>query len=233
MSDTGTLYMVATPIGNLEDITLRALKVLNSVDLIASENVNHSRKLCSHYGIKKRIISYNQHNHRRKGPGIIKKLMSGLDVAYISNAGTPGISDPGARLIELAMESGIRVSPIPGASAVSASLSVSGFRSDGFIFLGFLSTKKGKRRKELEELKNEKRTIILFESPHRVEQTLRDIQDILGDRIIVMARELTKIHEEVKKAHVTEIIQYITEEKKRGEYTILIQGNKKSDKESK
>ena len=220
----GTLFVVATPIGNLEDITLRALKILNSVDLIASENTNHSRKLCSHYGIKTRIISYNQHNHKRRGPEIVSKIKTGSDVAYITNAGTPGISDPGARLIQLAMESGVRVSPIPGPSALCASISVSGFRSDEFLFVGFLSAKKGRRRKQLEELKNQKMTIILFESPHRIEKTLKDIYDILGDRTVVMARELTKLHEEIKRGNVSEIINYINNSKKRGEFTILIKG---------
>jgi 16S rRNA (cytidine1402-2'-O)-methyltransferase len=220
----GILYMVATPIGNMEDMTLRALKVLKSVDLIASENVNHSKKLCNYYGISTRIISYNQHNHRIRGPEIIKKILSGMNVAYITNAGTPGVSDPGSRLVNLAMESGIKVSPIPGASALTCAISISGFRSDGFVFSGFLPTKKGKRRRELEDFREEKRTIVIFESPHRIDNTLKDILEILGDRIIVIARELTKTHEEIKKGPISQLIKEISPDKKRGEFTILIQG---------
>ncbi|UCF55853.1 MAG: 16S rRNA (cytidine(1402)-2'-O)-methyltransferase, partial [Deltaproteobacteria bacterium] len=180
--NSGILYIVSTPIGNLEDITLRALRILKSVDLIAAESVKHSRGLCQHYGIKTRLISYNQHNQQEKGPELIRRLKSGSDIALVTNAGTPGVSDPGSLLINQAMEKNINVSPIPGPSAVIAALSVSGLQAERFLFLGFLPNRSSKRRKELKNLISEHRTMVFFEAPHRLQAMLTDLKEILGDR---------------------------------------------------
>jgi len=229
-SSSGILYVVSTPIGNLEDITLRALRTLKSVDLIAAESVKHSRGLCRHYGIKTRLIRYNQHNLKKRGPELIKKLKSGIDVALVTNAGTPGVSDPGVLLINQAMEEDIRVSPIPGPSAVTTALSVSGLRSDRFLFLGFLSNRVGKRRKELKNLVSEPRTMVFFEAPHRLEAMLGDLKEIFGDRQIVVHRELTKVYEEVKRGSVEYILEGQKADKTKGEFTLVVAGKEKDDR---
>lgn len=220
----GTLYIVSTPIGNLEDITLRALKILKSVDLIAAENVKHSKGLCRHYGIKTRLTSYHQHNRNVKGPELIKRLLSGSDVALVTNAGTPAVSDPGGMLINQVLERNINVSPIPGPSAVIAALSVSGLRVDRFLFIGFLSNKPSRRRKELRNLISEPRTMVFFESPHRIKAMLMDIKEILGDRQIVVLRELTKVYEEIKRGSVSSVLDELEEGKIRGEFTLVVAG---------
>jgi 16S rRNA (cytidine1402-2'-O)-methyltransferase len=216
--------VVSTPIGNLQDISFRALQVLKSSDLIAAEGVSHSKRLCTHYGIKTVLTSYNQHNQRVKGPEILARLEAGHDVALITNAGTPGISDPGSMLIREAHERRIRVCPVPGPSAVTAALSVSGLKVDRFVFLGFLPSKEGKRRKEIETLAEETRALVLFEAPHRIRATLRDIRDILGDRKAVLLKEMTKLHETVEGGTVTELIQGLGTEAVRGEYTLVLAG---------
>ena len=222
----GKIYIVSTPIGNLEDITLRALKVLKEVGLIAAESRERTRKLCTYYTIKTPITAYNSHNQHYKGRVLLEKVKSGLDIALVSDAGTPGLSDPGSRLVREAIDNNIRLVPIPGVSASLAALSVSGLPTDRFIFVGFLSNKKGRRRKELEGLKREMRTIIFFESPHRLIKMLTDMHEILGDRDIVLAKEMTKIFEEVKKGSVSKILSSLEDKKVRGEYTIIVQGAK-------
>jgi 16S rRNA (cytidine1402-2'-O)-methyltransferase len=226
--DSGILYVVSTPIGNREDMTLRALRILKSVDLIASEGVKHTSGLCRHFGIKTKLIRYNQHNQQEKGPQLLKKLKSGSDIALVTNAGTPGISDPGGALIRQAMEEDIKVSPIPGPSAFLAALSVSGLRTtERVLFLGFLPNRSGKRRKELENLKSEQATMVFFESPHRVQAMLRDLKDILGDREIVVSRELTKMFEEVKRGSISRILSHLTSKEIRGEFTLVVAGKDK------
>jgi 16S rRNA (cytidine1402-2'-O)-methyltransferase len=228
---SGILYVVSTPIGNLEDITLRALRILKEVDLIAAESVSHSRKLCQNHNVKTKLISYNQHNHRRKGPQLIKSLKSGIDVALVTNAGTPGISDPGALLINQAMEEGIKVSPIPGPSAVISALSVSGLRAERFLFLGFLSHRSSKRRKELKDLISEERTMVFFEAPHRLQVMLMDLNDILGDRQIVLLREMTKVFEEIKRGLARDVLKQLEPENIKGEFTLVVAGREKNVEE--
>ena len=224
---SGTLYIVSTPIGNLEDITLRGLKILKTVDLVAAENTKYTRKLCSHFDIRTRLISYNQHNRKIKGPALIEKLKAGFHIALVSSAGTPAISDPGARLIQMAMDKGIKVSPVPGPSAAIAAVCVSGLRIDRFIFLGFLSSRSNRRKKELKDLREEEKTMVIFEAPHRIESLLMDLYEIFGDRHVVVLRELTKIYEEIKKGPVSSILEGLDKDKMKGEYTIVVDGKKK------
>jgi len=227
-SHAGTLYIVSTPIGNLEDITLRAVRILKSVDLIAAENVKHSKGLCRHYGINTPLTSYHQHNRSVKGPELIRRLKNGFNIALVTNAGTPAVSDPGNRLINQALEANIKVSPVPGPSAVVTALSVSGLRAERFLFLGFLSNRPGKRRKELKNLRHESRAMVLFEAPHRVHALLTDIKEILGDRHMVLLRELTKVYEEIKRGSVSSILEELKGDKSKGEFTLVVEG---SDKE--
>jgi 16S rRNA (cytidine1402-2'-O)-methyltransferase len=222
----GTLYVVSTPIGNLEDITLRALKVLKFVDIIAAENMAHTRKLCKHYGIKTKLVSYNQHNQNVKTPELIKRLKSGSNSAIVTDAGTPGISDPGAYLINRANREGLIVSPVPGPSAVIAALSVSGMPTEKFVFLGFLPNRSGKRKRYLRELISEKRTMVFFEAPHRVKGSLTDLKEILGDRQMVLIREMTKVFEEIKRGPASVILAGLTRNRPRGEYTLVLEGSK-------
>jgi len=223
-NDKGTLYIVSTPIGNLADITLRALDTLKSVDLIAAEGVRHSMGLCRHYGIKTRLTSYNQHNRKAKGPQLIGRLKSGSDIALITNAGTPGVSDPGVSLIRQALEENVTVSPIPGPSAVTAALSVSGLPGDRFRFLGFLSNRSSRRKKELKDLVSETQTMVFFEAPHRVRAMLADLQEIFEDRQIVMVREQTKLHEEVVRGSAGSLLECLKGNKLRGEFTLVVSG---------
>ena len=223
----GTLYIVATPIGNLEDITIRALRILRSVVLISAENELHTRKLCGHYGISTRLTAYNQHNEKAKTPELISKLKSGYDVAVVTNAGTPGISDPGVYLINRAAEEGIKVSPIPGPSAVIAGLSISGLAAERFLFLGFLPSKRTKRKKVLNELISEPKTMVFYEAPHRLKYMLIDLMEILGDRQMVMLREMTKMYEETKKGLISSILEHLDKDKIRGEFTLVVVGRKK------
>ncbi len=224
----GTLYAVSTPIGNLEDITLRALKILKNVDVIAAENVTHTRGLCTHHGIKSRLTHYSQHNRYAKTPELIGRLKSGFDVALVTDAGTPGISDPGVHLINRALEENVKVSPVPGASALAAALSVSGLATDQFVFLGFLSNKQGRRKRELKKLITEPRTMVFYEAPHRIMAMLTDLKDILGDRRMVMLREMTKVFEEVKRGSVSNILNLLAPGgKTRGEFTLVVEGSEK------
>lgn len=220
----GLLYICPTPIGNLEDITLRALKVLEEVDLIAAEDTRHTLKLLNHYNIKKPLISYHEHNKKSKGELLLKKLMEGVKIALVTDAGMPGISDPGEDIIKLCIEEGIDVIALPGATASILALVISGFPTDKFVFEGFLPSKKKERIKELKRLKNEERTMILYEAPHRVEALLQDILTILGNRNISISRELTKIHEETFRGTILEAIERFRDSKPKGEFVIVLEG---------
>ncbi|HEX7401570.1 MAG TPA: 16S rRNA (cytidine(1402)-2'-O)-methyltransferase [candidate division Zixibacteria bacterium] len=224
--EPGVLYLVSTPIGNLEDITLRALKVLHDVDLLAAEDTRHTGILLKHYHLDKSIISYHDFNKDRKAPFLIEQLKANQSVAIISDAGTPGISDPGYYLVQLAIRENIRVVPVPGASAFLSALVASGLPTDRFVFEGFLSPKPGKRRKRLKELQEEKRTIIFYESPHRFIRMLDDVAEILGQRKTVIARELTKKFEEIIRGTPEEIKRSFEKRQVKGELVVLIQGRK-------
>lgn len=226
--DCGTLYVVSTPIGNLEDITLRALRILKTVHVIAAENVAHTRGLCRNYEIKTLVVAYHQHNKKIKGPELIKRLKSGFDIALVTDAGTPGISDPGSYLVSMAANEGIKITTVPGPSAVIAALSVSGFPTDKFVFLGFLSNRPGKRKNELSKLVAEPRTMIFFEAPHRVRAMLMDLREVLGDRPIVMLREMTKVFEEAKRGPVSAVLEHLKRSKIRGEFTLVVSGNQET-----
>jgi 16S rRNA (cytidine1402-2'-O)-methyltransferase len=217
-----SLYVVATPIGNMEDITLRALRVLREVDLIAAEDTRRTRKLLSHYGISTPLTSYFEHNERAKGPLIIKKLKQGKNVALVTEAGTPGISDPGYRLVRLAVSDAITVLAIPGPSALTAVLSVAGLPTDEFTFKGFVPAGAGRRKRFLFSLKGADTTFVLYEAARRLKTTLGEIKDVLGNVFVVIAREMTKLHEEVLRGRVTEIIDQIKDRELKGEITIVL-----------
>lgn len=224
MAESGILYIVATPIGNLEDITLRALNILKDVDLIAAEDTRHTRKLLNHYGINTHLTSYFEHNKLVKGDFIIGRLRDGRNVALVSDAGTPGISDPGYNLIRTAIEADIKVVPIPGPSAVIAALSSSGLPSDRFIFEGFLPARDKARKDRLESLREEGRTLIFYESPQRLLSTLRDIHDKMGDRNLAVSRELTKLFEETLRGKVSEVMAALEGRSIKGEVVIILDG---------
>lgn len=223
-----TLYIVATPIGNLEDMTYRAVRILGEVDLIAAEDTRHSLKLLSHFGISKSMTSYFDHNQQFKGERILNTLRQGKSVALISDAGTPCVSDPGYQLVRDAVAEGIAVVPIPGACAAVAALSASGLPSDSFSFAGFPPSRQGKRRTFLSELAALPGTLLLYEAPHRLEETLRDIVEVLGERQMVVARELTKIYEELLRGSVTEVLASVRQGKVRGEVVVLIAPGEKT-----
>ena len=220
----GILFIVSTPIGNLDDITLRALKILKDVDLIAAEDTRRTRRLLSRFDIRTPMISYFEHNELKRLDGLLSRLKGGKDIALVSDAGTPGISDPGYRLILKAIERGIQVIPIPGPSAVIAALSVAGLPTDSFTFVGFLPKKGGKRRKLLDKLGDSDWTWILYESPHRLMETLGDLLAACGDRKVVITRELTKAFEEVIRGSLSEIIDILQGRRIRGEITIVLAG---------
>lgn len=228
---SGILYLVATPIGNLEDITFRAINILKEVDLIAAEDTRHTLKLLNHYEISKPLISYHRHNEEIKVDGLIEKLKEGQNVAVVSDAGTPAICDPGEVIVKEALKENIKVVPIPGACAFVNALVASGLDTKEFVFYGFLSINKKLRKEKLEQIKKENKTIILYEAPHKLKNTLEDLEDILEDRKIVIARELTKIHEEFIKGTAKEILEKYTEPK--GEHIVLIEANpiKQEDEE--
>ncbi len=222
----GTLYIVATPIGNLEDITQRALRVLSEVDLIACEDTRHTRKLLNHFSIQTKTISYHEHNECERAEELCALIESGKDVALVSDAGTPLISDPGFRVVNLAIERGIAVVPIPGVAAVIAALSAAGLASDRFFFAGFLPARKSARQAELEELRSLEATLIFYEAPHRIAATLRDALEVLGDRDAVVARELTKLHEEFARGTLSELAERFSGgQQTRGEIVLLISGS--------
>lgn len=218
----GTLYIVSTPIGNLEDITLRALRILKEADLIAAEDTRHSRKLLTHFGISRPLTSYFDHNKDLKGDFILERLQQGLNVALVTDAGTPCISDPGYQLVRDAVAAGITVVPIPGACAAIAALSASGLATDYFSFAGFLPNRQGKRRERLQSLAGERALLIFYESPKRVLATLRDMLETLGDREVVVAREITKMYEEFLRGRLSEIVAEAEQREIRGEVAILV-----------
>jgi 16S rRNA (cytidine1402-2'-O)-methyltransferase len=224
----GTLYIVATPIGNLEDITLRAVSVLKQVSVIAAEDTRRTKKLLNSYQINTPLSSLYEHNEAKKSGAFIAKIIEGYDIAYVSDAGTPGISDPGYLLIQEALANNIRVVPIPGACAAVVALSVSGLPTDSFVFHGFLPAKTGKRLSFIRSLENETKTVVLYESPNRLMATLHDVMDILGDRRIVVTRELTKIYEEIIRGSVAEVIKALQDRVLKGEITVIIGGKQDS-----
>ena len=219
----GTLYLVATPIGNLEDITLRALRVLREADLIACEDTRQTGKLLAHFGIDKPMVSYHEHNEAARAAELIVKLEGGSNIALVSDAGTPLVSDPGYRLVRAAIGSGIVVVPIPGASAVLSALSGAGLPTDAFRFCGFLPAKQGQRKKALEALRGEDCTLVFYEAPHRILDTLSEVSAVYGDRPVVVARELTKLHEEFLRGTGEEVrAQLAARPSVKGEITLLI-----------
>lgn len=225
---SGTLYLVSTPIGNLEDITLRALRILREeVTTIACEDTRQTRKLLNHYGIAKPLLSYHEHNEASRAAEIVDLLQSGQSVALASDAGTPLISDPGYRVVHAAIERGCPVVPLPGASAALAALAASGMPTDTFRFIGFLPAKGGARRRTVEGLRSETATVITYESPHRILDTLNDIADVLGDRQVTVARELTKLHEEFLRGTAREIYRDLASRQAvKGEITLIIEGSR-------
>ena len=220
---TGTLYLVATPIGNLEDITHRAVRLLGEVDLIACEDTRHTKKLLNHYGINTKTVSYHEHNERERALELIERLKSGADLAVVSDAGTPGISDPGFRLARIAIDNDVRVVPVPGASALISALVASGLPTDEFFFGGFLPARSGARRTRLTELRSIAATLIFYEGPHRIAATLKDSLEILGERQAVVARELTKMHEEIARGSLSGLaVRFSSAENPRGEMVLII-----------
>jgi 16S rRNA (cytidine1402-2'-O)-methyltransferase len=222
-TNKGTLYVVATPIGNLEDITYRAVRVLREAGLIACEDTRHTAKLLEHYGISKPTVSYHEHNEAARAEELVGKLEQGLSIAQVSDAGMPGISDPGYRVIRLAIERGIRVVPVPGASALVAALAAGGLPTDSFQFLGFLPARSGERRTLLESLRDAQQTTVVYEAPHRIVETVRDIVAALGaERPVALARELTKVHEEFIRGTAAEVLAGLERREMKGEITLLI-----------
>lgn len=219
----GRLFVVATPIGNLSDITFRAVEVLKSVDFIAAEDTRTSSVLLRHHGIAKPMLSFHSHSGASRTNEIVQKMLQGASAALITDAGTPGISDPGYTLIRDAVEAGVDVVPIPGATAFVTALSSSGLRTDRFVFEGFLPLKKG-RQKKLQQLSEETRTIVFYESPHRIEKTLTELQKYFGDRRCVVARELTKIHESFYRGTLSQVSRLIATSERRGEFVIIVEG---------
>ena len=220
---SGILYVVATPIGNLEDITFRAVRVLKEVDVIACEDTRQTRKLLDHYGISKPQVSYYEHNEKSRAEELLRELQAGKSIALVSDAGTPLIADPGYRLVDIARAAGITVSPIPGPSAILAALSASGLPTDSFLFRGFLPPKTGQRRKVLDEWRDSESTVVFYEAPHRILETLDDIARVLGNRPVVLARELTKMHEEFLRGTAPELKQLLEQRASiKGEFVVLI-----------
>ncbi len=220
-----TLYVVGTPIGNLEDMTFRAVRILQTVDMIAAEDTRHTGKLLQHFEIKTPQLSYHEHNRTSRIPELLEYLANDKAIALVSDAGMPGISDPGYELIKACIEAGINVVPIPGASAAITALSAAGLPTDRFVFEGFLPAKTQQRREHLESLQTESRTLIFYESPHRLQDTLQDLAQILGsDRQIVLGRELTKLYEEFWRGTIAEAIAHYSQREPQGEYTLVLAG---------
>lgn len=229
--EQGILYVCPTPIGNLDDITFRVLDILRSVDIIAAEDTRHTLKLLNHFDIKKQMTSYHEHNIREKGPMIVDMLQSGKSVALVSDAGMPGISDPGEDIIKLCIEAEIQVMGLPGPSAALLALVISGLSTDKFAFEGFLPSKSTDRKKALEGLKGEERTIIFYESPHRLADSLKDMAAVLGNRRASLSRELTKKFEETIRGTLDELLSVANERQLKGEMVIVVQGAEKSEQE--
>jgi len=220
----GILYLVATPIGNLEDITARALRILREADLIAAEDTRRTRQLLNYYQIEQKLISYHRHNQKEKGPLLIECLKAGKKIALVSDAGTPGISDPGAELVRSAVEAGIEVAAVPGPSAIIAAITVSGLDTRRFVFEGFLPRRSSERRKRAELLAGEERTVVIFEAPHRLLETLRLLAEVWGPRQAAVAREITKCFEEVVRGTLPELAEHFQAHPPRGEFTLVVAG---------
>ncbi|AFS77198.1 Uroporphyrin-III C/tetrapyrrole (Corrin/Porphyrin) methyltransferase [Gottschalkia acidurici 9a] len=220
----GRLFICPTPIGNLEDITFRVIKTLNEVDLIAAEDTRHTIKLLNHFEIKKPLTSYHEHNKKEKGKVLIDRMIQGENIAVVSDAGMPGISDPGEDLVKLAIENGIEVTALPGPTAFVLGLVLSGLNTRKFVYEGFLSSNKKERKEELRKLEKETRTIILYESPHRIKDLLEDMKEIMGNRNISVSRELTKKYEEIFRGNIEEALDRFNREDPRGEFVVVIQG---------
>ncbi|MEH2095373.1 16S rRNA (cytidine(1402)-2'-O)-methyltransferase [Nostoc sp.] len=221
----GTLYVVGTPIGNLEDITFRAVRILQTVDIIAAEDTRHTGKLLQHFQVKTPQVSYHEHNRTSRIPELLEHLINNKAIALVSDAGMPGISDPGYELVKACIEAGISVVPIPGASAAITALSASGLPTNRFVFEGFLSAKTQQRQEHLESLQTESRTLIFYESPHRLRDTLQDLAEVWGsDRQIVLGRELTKLYEEFWRGTIAEAIAHYSQREPQGEYTLVVAG---------
>lgn len=220
----GTLYLVATPIGNLEDVSLRALRILREVSVVAAEDTRHTRKLFTHHGITARLVSLHEHNEQARTPALVARLLAGETVAVVSDAGTPGLSDPGAGFVRAAADAGIPVVPVPGPSAFLAALVASGLSTAPVTFLGFLPAARGDRQRGLERVRTLAHTLVLYESPHRLLGTLRALLEILGDRRIAVAREMTKVHEEVYRGRLHEALEHFSAHPPRGEFTLVIAG---------
>src|SRR5271169_4741738 len=218
----GCLYLVGTPIGNLEDITLRAIRILKEVDQIACEDTRHTSKLLTHYDIHKPLVSYHEHNEVTRAPELVIALEQGAKIALVSDAGMPLVSDPGHRLVTLCLRHHISIIPIPGPSALLAALSASGLPNEEFLFVGFLPARSGERRRALERLRIEDRTIILYEAPHRIEECIADAREVLGNRSACIAREVTKIHEEFRRGKLSELFASLEDRPAKGEITLLI-----------
>ena len=227
----GKLYLCATPIGNLEDITLRVLRVLEEVDLIAAEDTRNSIKLLNHYEIKTPMTSYHEFNKTEKAYQLVEKLQEGMNIALITDAGTPGISDPGEELVKIAYEAGIEVTSLPGPAACITALTLSGLSTRRFVFEAFLPKDKKERKRILEELQKETRTIILYEAPHHLIKTLEELREALGNRRITLCRELTKKHEEGQRTTIDEVLEYYKDKEPRGEYVLVLEGKTKEEVE--
>jgi len=221
----GTLYIVATPIGNLEDITLRAIRVLREVDLVAAEDTRRTKVLLAHYDIETALTSYHEHNERAKAQALAAELREGKKVALVCDAGTPTLSDPGYRLVREAIKAGIRVVPVPGPSALTAVLSAGGLPTDRFVFEGFLPAKRRERRERLKQLREETRTLLFYEAPHRLKESLQDLIEVLGDREAVLGREVTKLFEEFIHGRLSEVIAEVQRKEPRGEITLVLRGS--------
>lgn len=232
MTEYGTLYVCPTPIGNLDDITYRVLETLKTVDLIAAEDTRHTKKLLNHFDIHTHIFSYHEHNKVKAGPVLIEKMEAGESIAIVTDAGTPGISDPGEDLIKLAIEAGINVVSQPGATAFVTALVASGLPTGKFVFEGFLDRHKKRRSEALEALKNETRTVIFYEAPHRLIQTLESMLSVLGDRQMTAARELTKKYESYVRGKISEVISHYSENQPRGEFVLIVAGINPDDIET-
>jgi 16S rRNA (cytidine1402-2'-O)-methyltransferase len=220
----GTLYLIATPIGNLEDISLRALRILREVDVVAAEDTRHTRKLLAHHGIPARLVSLREHNERARTPELVARLQAGERIALVSDAGTPGLSDPGQVLVRAAAAAGVPVVPVPGPSAFLSALVASGLPTAPVTFLGFLPAARGERRAALDAVRALPHTLVVYEAPHRLLAALRDLLDVLGDRRAAVARELTKVHEEVFRGRLREALQHFSAHPPRGEFTLVIEG---------
>jgi len=230
--DSGILYICGTPIGNLEDITLRSLKILKEVNLIAAEDTRHTLKLLNHYRINTKVTSYYEYNKFKKAPYLVEILKNGQDIALVSDAGMPGISDPGYVLIDLALKNNIKIIPVPGVSALITALVVSGLPTAKFVFEGFLPRKIKERKRYFKSIENEERTIIFYETPHRLKKALKDMLEILGDRKVVIARELTKLYEEIIRGKLSQVLTEISTKEVKGEITLIVQGGIKKKENS-